>query len=226
MSSMQLLPPADAYVFDIDGTLLVTRDLVHWNALHQAMVQAYGVDTTIEGIPYHGMTDLSILRAALAREGIRDGAFESKLPGALEVVCREVDANRAQIRPQVCPGIPALLENLHGAGHLLGVASGNLETVGWHKIEAAGLRPFFRFGYYSDRCESRAGIFQNAVDRVKRELGASAKTCFVGDTPADVRAAREIGAHIVAVASGTFGIEELKACGPDLCIEHCEQLLG
>lgn len=223
---MQLLPPADAYVFDIDGTLLVTRDLVHWNALHQAMVQAYGVDTTIEGIPYHGMTDLSILRAALAREGIRDGAFESKLPGALEVVCREVDANRAQIRPQVCPGIPALLENLHGAGHLLGVASGNLETVGWHKIEAAGLRPFFRFGYYSDRCESRAGIFQNAVDRVKRELGASAKTCFVGDTPADVRAAREIGAHIVAVASGTFGIEELKACGPDLCIEHCEQLLG
>jgi hypothetical protein len=25
---------ADAYFFDIDGTLLVTRDLVHWNALH------------------------------------------------------------------------------------------------------------------------------------------------------------------------------------------------
>jgi len=29
----------------------------------------------------------------------------------------------------------------------------------------------------------------------------------------------------VAVESGTFGIEELKACGPDLCIEHCEELL-
>src|SRR3954453_19539785 len=83
------LPPADAYVFDIDGTLLVTRDLVHWNALHQAMLEAYGVDTTIQGIPYHGMTDLSILRAALAREGIVDGAFESALPEALEVVCRE-----------------------------------------------------------------------------------------------------------------------------------------
>lgn len=223
---MQLLPAADAYVFDIDGTLLVARDLVHYNAMHQAMVEAYGADTTIDGIPYHGMTDLSILRAALAREGIRDGAFEAALPKALEVVCREVDANRAEIRPQVCPGIPALLEKLKGEGHLLGVASGNLETVGWHKIEAAGLRPFFRFGYYSDRFESRAGIFQNAVDHVKRELGAKAKTCFVGDTPADVRAAREIRAHIVAVASGTFGIEELKACGPDLCIEHCEQLLG
>ena len=222
---MQLLPVADAYVFDIDGTLLVARDLVHYNAIRQAMLEAYGLDTTIDGIPYHGMTDLSILRATLARDGIRDGAFEAALPKALEVVCREVDANRAKIRPQVCPGIPALLEKLSRMGTLLGVASGNLETVGWHKIEAAGLRNYFAFGYYSDRCETRAGIFQKAVDHVKRELGPSARTCFVGDTPSDVRAAREIGVQIVAVASGTFGIEELKACGPDLCIEHCEELM-
>src|SRR6478752_7922447 len=92
-SGVQALPAADAYVFDIDGTLLVTRDLVHWNALHQAMLEAYGVDATIEGIPYHGMTDLSILRAALAREGIRDGAFEAQLPKALELVCREVEVH-------------------------------------------------------------------------------------------------------------------------------------
>src|SRR5436190_6129996 len=58
---------ADAYFFDIDGTLLVTRDLVHWNALHQAMLEVFGVDTTIEGLPYHGKTDVAILRAAVAR---------------------------------------------------------------------------------------------------------------------------------------------------------------
>lgn len=220
------LPLADAYVFDIDGTLLVTRDLVHWNALHQAMVEAFGVDTTIEGIPYHGMTDLSILRAALAREGIQDGKFEAALPKALEVVCREVDANRSEIRPQVCQGIPQLLDRLSKQGHLLGVASGNLETVGWHKIEAAGLRKYFTFGYYSDRCETRAGIFQNAVDHVRRAVGPHARTCFLGDTPSDIRAAREIGSQIVAVASGTFGIDELRACGPDLCVPHCQELLG
>ena len=222
---MQLLPDADAYVFDIDGTLLITRDLVHWNALHQAMLEAYGVDTTIEGIPYHGMTDLSILRAALAREGIQDGAFEAALPKALQVVCREVDANRASIKPDVCRGIPAVLDRLSTQGFLMGVASGNLEAVGWHKIDAANLRKYFAFGYYSDRCETRAGIFQNAVDHVKRILGANATTCFIGDTPADIRAAREIGAQIVAVASGTFGVGELRACEPDLCIERCEELL-
>lgn len=222
---MKVLPHADAYVFDIDGTLLVMRDLVHWNALHQGMLEAYGVDTTIEGIPYHGMTDLSILRAALAREGIKDGAFEAALPKALEVVCREVDVNRDNIKPEICRGIPAVLDRLSTQGFLMGVASGNLETVGWHKIDAANLRKYFAFGYYSDRCERRAGIFQNAVDRVKRQLGSTATACFIGDTPADVRAAREIGAQIVAVASGTFGVGELGACRPDLCIEDWEGLL-
>jgi phosphoglycolate phosphatase len=221
-----MLPPADAYAFDIDGTLLVTRDLVHWNALHQAMLEAYGVDTTIQGIPYHGMTDLSILRAALVREGIVDGAFELALPKALEVVCREVDMNRAAIVPEVCRGVPELLQELRAQGRLLGVASGNLETVGWHKLEAAGLREFFSFGCYSDRSETRAGIFQAAVNHVRGVLGPRARTCFIGDTPADVSAAREIGAQIVAVATGTFNVDQLSACGPDLCIACCEELFG
>lgn len=52
-------------MFDIDGTLLVTGDLVHGNGLRQAMLEAYGVDTTIEGLPNHGKTDIGILRMAL-----------------------------------------------------------------------------------------------------------------------------------------------------------------
>src|ERR1700728_3685184 len=80
---------ADAYLFDIDGTLLVSRDGVHRNALHRAMREAYGVDTTIDGIAYHGKTDLGILRAALERVGISGLTFDIKLPHALSVVCRE-----------------------------------------------------------------------------------------------------------------------------------------
>jgi phosphoglycolate phosphatase len=218
------LPFADAYVFDIDGTLLVTNDLVHWNALHQAMLEAYGLDATIEGIQYHGMTDLSILRAAMNRAGITDVTFEGNLTKALEIVCREVEQNRREIVPQVCPGVADLLPRLKSQGKLLGVASGNLESVGWHKIEAAGLRDFLAFGFFSDRCESRAGIFRNALAHVVAQLGSAARVCFIGDTPSDVAAAREIGASIVAVASGTFGIEELSACSPDLCISDCAEL--
>jgi phosphoglycolate phosphatase len=215
------LPVADAYIFDIDGTLLVTKDLVHWNALHQAMVEAYGVDTTIDGIPYHGKTDLSILRAAVGRAGISDSQFEAKLAVALDVVCREVEANHRQLAPKICPGIVQLLQSLKAKGKMLGVASGNLEPVGWHKIEAAGLRDFFSFGFFSDHHESRAEIFRNALEHVNAQLGPGARVCFIGDTPSDVEAAKQVGAQILAVASGTFSVEQLTACSPDLCVSHC-----
>jgi len=30
-----------------------------------------------------------------------------------------------------------------------------------------------------------------------------------------------VGAQILAVASGTFSVEQLTACSPDLCVSHC-----
>ena len=216
---------ADAYLFDIDGTLLVTRDLVHWNALHQAMLEAYGVDTTIEGIAYHGKTDLGILRAAMDRVGISGLTFDMKLPHALSVVCREVETNQQWIRPEVCPAVPEVLEKLRAAGKLLGLASGNLESVGWHKVEAAGLRDFFSFGCFSDQSEMRAGIFRRGVDEVRRILGENATACFVGDTPEDVRAAHQANAPIIAVCTGSFKRRELNCHAPDVCVESCAELL-
>jgi phosphoglycolate phosphatase-like HAD superfamily hydrolase len=217
---------ADAYLFDIDGTLLVTRDRVHWKSLHQAMLEAYGVDTTIEGIPYHGMTDLGILRAALARVGIAGLTFDMKLPYALSIVRREVETNRQWIVPEVCPAIPQLLVRLTAENKLLGIASGNLEAVGWNKLQAAGLRQYFAFGCFSDHSESRTAIFQQAVAEVRHRLGAPAKACFVGDTPEDIWAARRVDASIIAVSTGSFTSPELSSHHPDACVASCAELLA
>ena len=217
---------ADAYLFDIDGTLLVSRDRVHWQALHQAMLEAYGVDTTIEGIPYHGMTDLGILRAALARVGIAGLTFDLKLPYALSVVCREVEANRQWMVPEVCPGIPQLLARLAAENKLLGVASGNLEAVGWNKIQAAGLREYFRFGCFGDHSETRTAIFERAVEEVRHRLGPPARICFIGDTPEDIWAARRVDATIIAVSTGHFTSPELSCHRPDACVASCAELLA
>jgi len=217
---------ADAYLFDIDGTLLVTNDGVHRAAIHQAMREVYGVETTIDGVAYHGKTDLGILRAALERAGIRDHIFEAGLNAALEVVRREVSANAGRIAPKVFADVPALLALLNTAGKLLGVASGNLETVGWHKLEAAGLRSFFSFGCFSDQREKRADIFAEALNESRRRLGMDTNICFVGDTPEDIRAAQHVNAHIIAVCTGIFKAEELNPLGPDVCVGSCSDLLS
>ena len=217
---------ADAYLFDIDGTLLATRDLVHRNALHHAMREVYGVDTTIDGIAYHGKTDLGILRAALERMGISSKAFEAKLPAALDVVCLDVAGNANRIVANVCEGIPEVLARLKAAGKLLGVASGNLEAVGWHKVEAAGLRQFFSFGCFSDRSESRVDIFRLGVAEARRRLGENAVVCFIGDTPEDIRAAHGVSAQVVAVCTGIFKNDELACHAPDACVSSCLELLA
>jgi len=216
---------ADAYLFDIDGTLLITRDLVHRNALHQAMREVYGIEATIDGISYHGKTDLGILRAVLTGAGVSHRQFEDSLPAALDVVCREVTKRASQILAEVCTGIPDVLRELQSAGKLIGVASGNLETVGWHKLEAAGLSDFFTFGSFSDRAEARSVIFCSAVDEAHRRLGHHATVCFVGDTPDDVIAARIANAQIVSVCTGTFKAEDLSCHSPDVCISSCAELL-
>src|SRR5437867_11874486 len=109
---------ADAYLFDIDGTLLNTQDLIHYNALNFAMREVYGVHTTIDGIAYHGKTDLGILRAALNRAGISGREFELKLSQALRYVRQHVHENALGLVANVCAGIPELLLQLRTRGKL------------------------------------------------------------------------------------------------------------
>src|SRR5690349_11881821 len=130
---------ADAYLFDIDGTLLNTRDGVHYYAFRNTLRQFFDIDASIDGVPVHGNTDLGILRAVLQREGIGGEEFEAKLPGVIRHMCDEVERNAAEIRVELCPSVPELLARLHAAGKLLGIVSGNLETIGWAKLAAAGL---------------------------------------------------------------------------------------
>ena len=217
---------ADAYLFDIDGTLLIARGLVHYHALNRAMRDVYGVDTTIDGIAYHGKTDLGILRAALQRVGVSGTEFEEKLPQALDVVCGDVSANCQRMTTDVCLGIPDVLAHLKAAGKLLGVASGNLEAVGWRKIGIAGLQDFFAFGSFADHHEERADIFQRGVEEVKRRLGENATVCFIGDTPEDIRAARQVNAKIISVCTGIYKSEELSGLQPDFCVSSCGELLA
>src|SRR5881396_2801525 len=134
---------ADAYLFDIDGTLLNSRDPVHYFAFRNAVKDVFGIEAKIDGVPVHGNTDIGILRAVLQRAGIADAQIDARLPQMIEQMCAEVERNQEQMRPELCPSMHELVSGLHAQGKLLGAASGNLELIGWLKIEKAGLRKLF-----------------------------------------------------------------------------------
>lgn len=225
LSTTRALPPADAYLFDIDGTLLNARDGVHYHAFHAALREVYGLEAQIDGVPVHGNTDPGILRAVARRGGVSDPDFEKKLPAAIACMCAAATRNARDMAPELCPSVAELLPALHQQGKLLGVVSGNLEAIGWLKLKAAGIKQYFAFGSFSDQRESRADIFRHGMQEVRQRLGASSRTCFVGDTPSDVEAARQLGSPILAVATGIFTCADLQAYAPDACVSCCSELL-
>ncbi len=217
---------ADAFLFDIDGTLLNSRDAVHYFAFHNAIRNVLGIEASIEGVPVHGNTDVGILRAVLQRAGLNDAAIDTHMPQIVTQMCAEVQQNQEQLNPELCPSILELVAHLQGRDKLLGVASGNLETIAWLKLEKAGLRPMFAFGSFSFPRELRAEIFQHGIDLARRRLGELASVTVVGDTPSDIEAARTVGVPVIAIATGIYSFAQLQAHDPDACLACGTDLLA
>jgi phosphoglycolate phosphatase len=216
----------DAYLFDIDGTLLNTRDGVHYYSFRNALKNIFGIDASLEGVPVHGNTDVGILRAVIRRAGISDASFDEKLPLIVQQMSDEVESRSDEIRADICPSIPELLETLRAEGKLLGIVTGNFERIGWAKLAATGLKQYFSFGSFSNHNELRTNIFLEAQKAAQRRLGPKAITHVLGDTPSDISAARQAGLPIISVATGIYSFHDLSALQPDLCVRCCTDLLA
>lgn len=231
--SLRDLPAAQAYLFDIDGTLLNSRDGVHYNSFRNALREVYGIETRLDNIPVHGNTDVGIIRAILEKAG-RAHELEAELPRILDLMRSEVEKNIAGINAEVCPSVRELIQELHNQEKILGVASGNLESIGWAKIAAAGLRPFFRLGSFSDTRERREDIFRHGIEQARTLLSKKladkfdpdAVICVIGDTPFDILAARANNVPVVAVATGIYSYDDLLAYQPNLCLHCCTDLFA
>src|SRR3954465_15853542 len=194
--AQQLIKQADICIFDIDGTLLNSRDSVPYFAFLNAIREVFKVEANTDGIHMHGNTDIGILRAVATRAGIPARALENELPRIISRMGAEVEANSKDLRPELCPSIRELVSSLHDRGKILGVATGNFETIGWAKLRAAGLRDYFTFGAFSDPHETRQAIFQHALTLAHKVIPDATVVLF-GDTPADISAARATGIPVI-----------------------------
>jgi phosphoglycolate phosphatase len=147
------------------------------------------------------------------------------LEDILAVMRTDVLAKREGMQVRVMPGVEETLRHLQARGAALGVATGNLESIGWMKIELAGLREWFTFGGFSDRFIVRAEMIAHAAEIARAIVGANASVCVVGDTPFDISAAKANSLPVIAVATGRYSFAELLKCNPDVCTTTLEALL-
>lgn len=215
-----------AYLFDIDGTLLRHRDRIHVDAFSTSVREVMGRELVLDGVVLSGNTDPGILKDAFELARVDDSVWRPHREGVLKAMRAHVSERRAEMLWSIMPGVEATLEHLQCKGALLGVATGNLEEIGWIKIENAGLRRWFQFGGFCDRFEVRADMIAHAAEQARALLQAEdATVCVIGDTPRDIDAARVNGLATIAVATGRYTFDELMEHGPAVCATTLEALL-
>jgi len=198
-------------LWDVDGTLVDTAG--HGRHAFEEAFEAE-IGHRPERIEMAGRTDHQIALAMLENRPERLPAVLGRLA---ESLADRREAIRREGRPY--PGAPQALEALHGRGGLVqSLLTGNIESNAALKVSAFGLDRWLDFeagAYGSDPHEARSDLVSVARERATAKYGEPTGAVLIGDTPLDVRAAREANARAVAVATGFSRIEDLRASQPD-----------
>lgn len=211
---------AKLWLFDIDGTLVDTGG-AGMHALQEAAVECFGG----EGPPLDlaGSTDLGVLAGVLAYFARPHGKEEEALFFSAYLRRLEWHLAHGGHPGRVLPGAAELLEKLAGYPEIVvGLLTGNVADGAAAKMRHYGLDSHFAFGAYGCDHADRNLLGPVALERAAIHSGrdfSPEETLVIGDTPKDVACARAMGARCLAVATGKFSAEQLRACGAEMVVQ-------
>ncbi len=216
---------AKLWLFDIDGTL-VDSGGAGLRSLQEAAVECFG--GTCPDPDLAGSTDLGVLADILAHFGRTAGGEIEETFFSAYLRRLEWNLTHGEFPGRVLPGAAALLETLHRRDEVsIGLLTGNTAGGAAAKMRHYGLHGYFAFGAYGCDHADRNRLGPLALERATAHAGrpfSPDETLVIGDTPKDVACAKALGARCLAVATGRFGAEELRACGADRVVATLEEV--
>ncbi len=222
-------------LFDIDGTLLLTAGAGR-RAIVAAVGEAVSDVSGFERIRFDGKTDPQIVSELLEMAGQAEPWGSPRI----DALCRRyvellaVELERPTSRTTLMPGVKRLLDRLEAEpGVVLGLLTGNLADGAALKLRSGGLDPArFRVGAFGSDAAHRPELPAIVARRAEPLFGRAptgGEVVIIGDTPADIACGAGIEARAVAVATGSYSVSDLAACGPHAVFEDLsdtERVLG
>ena len=213
-------------LFDVDGTLIRSGG-AGVKAFAKVFALEFNARDGFERLKFAGRTDLSLLREFFSLHGIPATSenfqrFFDRYVFWLDHILRESEA-------RLCPGVREFIDGLQALAPppLLGLLTGNIRLGAEIKLRHLRLWEAFATGAFADDHEERGQIALIARQRASRILGQDLRAdqvLVVGDTPHDIRCGRAIGAKVLAVATGTCTLQELKGHRPDWAVNDLREL--
>jgi phosphoglycolate phosphatase-like HAD superfamily hydrolase len=173
-----------------------------------------------------GLEDASWLARQL---GVEHAAIDAGFEEFELIACRRHSQSRERVLTREdSERTAAILSTLRDAGHLLALLTGNLESIGRHKMELAGLGEFFPAGQgaFGSDAEHRPDLVPIARERasVNGRPHPADDTVVIGDTPLDVAAAIAGGVLSIGVGGFRYTREDLLEAGADHAVDELDEI--
>jgi len=205
-----------AVLFDFDGTLVDTTELIHQSMLHATQA--------VLGREYPRQKLLNGVGTPLPQQM---KAFDpERVDELLEAYHRHQEANHDELIREF-PGVEEALSRLQEAGLELAVVTSKRRV----SVDQA-LQTFPGLGRLVDRFVTMEDTTEHKPHpkpllKGLEMLGASrGETVYVGDAPYDVAAAKAAGITSVGVSWGAFTPEQLAEAEPDYLFGDMDEAAG
>ncbi|MGK7895011.1 MAG: HAD family hydrolase [Xenococcus sp. (in: cyanobacteria)] len=200
--------------WDIDGTLLTTGRAGIF-ALEDAASEVIGTPVDLSNLKTAGMTDREIATEILLLYQVAPEPL--KVQRLLQLYGKYLPASLPRKQGAVLKGVREILDCLQQRTDTISLLlTGNIEAGAKAKLSYYGLHSYFTDGSFADDAEDRNAIAHQALAIARCKVGQvpPEKTYVIGDTPRDISCGKSIQARVVAVASGSYSVEELETHQP------------
>ncbi|MQA89635.1 MAG: HAD hydrolase-like protein [Gemmatimonas sp.] len=207
-------------LFDVDGTILSSRGAAP-RAFRRALRETFATDGPEDGYSFAGRTDPQIARDLLRLAGIEDGQIDHGLDSFWDRYASLLAAEFRAVDATLYPGVRQLLDRVDSVPNeaVLGLLTGNVRAGAELKLTSAGIEfDRFRVGAFGSDHHDRCELPAIAVARAKATFGRTFEgksVVIVGDTPFDISCGEHLGVRTIAVATGTYPLDQLANCNPD-----------
>lgn len=217
------VPEYDAYLFDLDGTLIDTApDLMH--ALNETLVHAGYEKVGIE------LTRLWVGHGAKVMIGQavkHQGGGELNAAQLEELFGYFLERYSEHIADESLPypGVVESLDALAARTHKLGVVTNKMQGLSMQLLRELDLYRFFNIVVGGDTLQVRKPEPQPILYACNELVSTPTDTLFVGDSSTDVKAARAAGCPVICMRDGYNHNTPADELGADHVIDSFCQLL-
>ena len=206
-----------ALLFDLDGTLIDSIELILGSARHAFIGFEGRIPTDEEWRAGIGRPLQAVLREFAGDDLEADRLFQRYRAYQLEHHDRLV-------RPY--EGIVETLAALADAGHRMALVTSKADWLAEKALVHVGLDRLIPVVVGCDTCVNHKP-HPEPVERALALLEAPREDAlFVGDSPHDIESGRAAGVGTVGVTWGAFSRAELERAGADVVIDRVEELRG